>query len=97
MPGLAAGRKGGIQKSPRSQSQHRLIDTASLYNNEASVGSALQRSGVPRSEVFITTKLWDSDHGYSRVLNLASGLLFRPGHPLPSPGGSGGGSGRSFL
>lgn len=58
---------------------YRLIDTASLYNNEASVGSTLQRSGVPRSEVFVTTKLWDSDHGYDEALAACRKSLRRLG------------------
>lgn len=44
---------------------YRLIDTAALYGNEASVGEALRRSGVPREAVFVTTKLWNADQGYA--------------------------------
>src|SRR5450756_1637064 len=47
---------------------YRLIDTATLYENEHSVGMALKKSGVPREEIFITTKLRNSDHGYKRAL-----------------------------
>jgi diketogulonate reductase-like aldo/keto reductase len=43
---------------------YRLIDTAASYLNEAAVGSALKRCGVPRKELFITTKLWIQDAGY---------------------------------
>lgn len=43
---------------------YRLIDTAAAYGNEAAVGAAIQRSGVPRAEMFITTKLWIQDAGY---------------------------------
>ena len=43
---------------------YRLIDTAAAYGNETAVGKAIQRSGVPREELFITTKLWISDAGY---------------------------------
>jgi diketogulonate reductase-like aldo/keto reductase len=43
---------------------YRLIDTAAMYENETDVGAALRASGVPRSEVFVTTKLWQEDHGY---------------------------------
>lgn len=46
---------------------YRLIDTATLYENERSVGRALKRSGVSREEIFLTTKLWNSDHGYKRT------------------------------
>lgn len=37
---------------------YRHIDTAQMYNNEAAVGAAVQRSGIPRSQVFLTTKIW---------------------------------------
>lgn len=46
---------------------YRLIDTAASYGNEDAVGNALRRSGVPRAELFITTKLWVSDAGYERT------------------------------
>ena len=47
---------------------YRLIDTATLYENEHSVGRAIKKSRVPREEVFVTTKLWNDDHGYKRAL-----------------------------
>jgi diketogulonate reductase-like aldo/keto reductase len=40
---------------------YRLIDTAKIYGNEASVGKAVRTSGIPREEIFVTTKLWPSD------------------------------------
>lgn len=43
---------------------YRLIDTAAGYLNEKAVGRAIKRSGVPREELFITTKLWIQDAGY---------------------------------
>ncbi|MFE6795368.1 aldo/keto reductase [Paenibacillus chitinolyticus] len=43
---------------------YRLIDTAAGYLNEEAVGRAIKRSGVPREELFITTKLWVQDAGY---------------------------------
>ncbi len=43
---------------------YRLIDTAASYLNEEAVGRAIKRSGVPREELFITTKLWVQDTGY---------------------------------
>jgi 2,5-diketo-D-gluconate reductase A len=43
---------------------YRLIDTAASYLNEEAVGKAIKRSGVPREELFITTKLWVQDTGY---------------------------------
>ncbi|WP_156293430.1 2,5-didehydrogluconate reductase DkgA [Serratia oryzae] len=42
---------------------YRSIDTAAIYNNEEGVGSALQSTSIPRSELFITTKLWNDDQG----------------------------------
>ncbi|GER66835.1 2,5-diketo-D-gluconic acid reductase [Weizmannia acidilactici] len=43
---------------------YRLIDTAAAYMNEEAVGRAIKRSGVPRKELFVTTKLWIQDAGY---------------------------------
>ena len=43
---------------------YRSIDTAAAYENEEAVGRAIRRSGIPREELFITTKLWISDAGY---------------------------------
>lgn len=43
---------------------YRLIDTAQSYGNEEAVGKAIKSSGVPREELFITTKLWISDMSY---------------------------------
>jgi 2,5-diketo-D-gluconate reductase A len=47
---------------------YRLIDTAKLYENEEGVGHALADSGVARDELFVTTKVWNSDHGFDRAL-----------------------------
>jgi diketogulonate reductase-like aldo/keto reductase len=47
---------------------YRLIDTAKLYGNEEGVGRAIRDSGLPRDEVFVTTKVWNSDHGYDATL-----------------------------
>jgi diketogulonate reductase-like aldo/keto reductase len=47
---------------------YRLIDTAAMYGNEDGVGTAIAQSGVPRDEIFITTKLNNSDHGYDATL-----------------------------
>jgi diketogulonate reductase-like aldo/keto reductase len=41
---------------------YRHIDTAAMYGNEESVGAAIRTSGIPREKVFVTTKLWNSDH-----------------------------------
>ncbi|HMU35068.1 MAG TPA: aldo/keto reductase, partial [Pyrinomonadaceae bacterium] len=46
---------------------YRLIDTAAIYMNEEAVGNAVKKSGVPREEIFVTTKLWISDAGYERT------------------------------
>ncbi len=42
---------------------YRHIDTAAIYGNEESIGDAVRKSGVARKDIFITTKLWNSDHG----------------------------------
>ncbi len=47
---------------------YRLIDTAAAYFNEEAVGEAISQSGINRSELFITTKLWVQDHGYDNTL-----------------------------
>jgi 2,5-diketo-D-gluconate reductase A len=46
---------------------YRLIDTAASYGNEEAVGNAIRVSGVPRSELFVTTKLWIADTGYEKT------------------------------
>lgn len=47
---------------------YRAIDTASLYNNEREVGEAIRASGIPREEIFVTTKVWNNDQGYDETL-----------------------------
>jgi len=42
---------------------YRHIDTAAIYGNEDSVGSAIRKSGIPREQIFVTTKLWNEHHG----------------------------------
>ena len=49
------------------QTGYRLIDTAASYGNEEAVGNAIKRSGVPREELFVTTKLWIQDAGDERT------------------------------
>jgi len=49
------------------QTGYRLIDTAASYENEEAVGKGVKRSGVPRHELFITTKLWLADAGYEKT------------------------------
>lgn len=46
---------------------YRLIDTAAAYGNEEAVGRAIKKSGIPRQEIFVTTKLWISDAGEERT------------------------------
>ena len=48
---------------------YRLIDTAAAYANEREVGDGLRRSGIPRNQVFIETKIWISDYGYEAALH----------------------------
>jgi diketogulonate reductase-like aldo/keto reductase len=60
---------------------YRLIDTAQMYGNEEDVGQALTKSGIPREEVFITTKLWNSDHGFQKALDACEESLERLGLP----------------
>ncbi|KAF9279283.1 hypothetical protein BGZ68_008029 [Mortierella alpina] len=47
---------------------YRHIDTATIYNNEESVGSAIRKSGIPRDEIFVTTKLTEDDQGYESAI-----------------------------
>ena len=46
---------------------YRLIDTAASYRNEEAMGRAIKRSGIPREEIFVTTKLWVSDANYEKA------------------------------
>ena len=48
---------------------YRLIDTAAAYFNEREVGEGIRRSGIPRDEIFIETKVWISDYGYDATLH----------------------------
>jgi len=58
---------------------YRLIDTAASYLNEREVGEGLRRSGIDRSEVFVTTKLWLSQYGYDSALRGFDASLRRLG------------------
>jgi len=58
---------------------YRHIDTARIYNNESDVGAALRNRGINREDVFITTKLWNSDHGYETALKACDASLKRLG------------------
>lgn len=46
---------------------YRHIDTAAAYKNEESVGRAIAKSGIPREEIFVTTKLWNDSHSYEKA------------------------------
>lgn len=68
----------GVWKVPNEEAEiaveeaikvgYRLIDTAKIYKNEVGVGRAIAKSNVPREELFITTKVWNSDQGYDNTL-----------------------------
>jgi 2,5-diketo-D-gluconate reductase A len=58
---------------------YRLIDTAAAYGNEDGVGKALANSGIPRDELFVTTKLWNADHEYDDALRAADTSLSKLG------------------
>jgi methylglyoxal/glyoxal reductase len=47
---------------------YRLIDTAAMYRNETEIGNAIRQSGINRKEIFITTKVNNTDHGYDKTL-----------------------------
>jgi diketogulonate reductase-like aldo/keto reductase len=73
---------------------YRHVDTAAAYRNEAGVGAAIAASGIPREDVFVTTKLWNSAQGYDSTLEAFEKSIERlgTGHvdlylihwPLPS-------------
>ncbi len=58
---------------------YRSIDTAMIYGNEKGVGRAIKESNVPREELFITTKVWNADHGYENTLKAFNASLERLG------------------
>ena len=58
---------------------YRHIDTAHAYHNEESVGRGIRESGVPREELFITTKLWNRNHGYDATMRAFEGSMERLG------------------
>ncbi|HTE49130.1 MAG TPA: aldo/keto reductase [Candidatus Paceibacterota bacterium] len=58
---------------------YRLIDTAKIYKNEEGVGKAIKESGLPREEIFITTKLWNTDQGYASTLKAIDESLAKLG------------------
>ncbi|MFI1796252.1 aldo/keto reductase [Streptomyces sp. NPDC020379] len=58
---------------------YRSIDTAAVYENERGVGKAIAASDLPRGELFVTTKVWNSDHGYDPTLRAFDASLERLG------------------
>ncbi|MFO7568376.1 MAG: aldo/keto reductase [Smithellaceae bacterium] len=56
---------------------YRHIDTARIYNNEEDVGQGIAESGVPRREIFVTTKVWNDDQGYDATLKACDDSLNR--------------------
>src|SRR5437867_1984308 len=58
---------------------YRHIDTARIYNNEQDVGAEIRASGLPRGDVFVTTKLWNDDQGFDRALRAFEESLGRLG------------------
>ena len=58
---------------------YRSVDTAAFYKNEEGVGEGMRRSAVPRSELFLTTKLWNGDHGFDAALKAFEASLKKLG------------------
>ncbi|MEU7057721.1 aldo/keto reductase [Streptomyces sp. NPDC046197] len=61
------------------QAGYRSIDTAAIYGNEEGTGKAIAASGIPREDIFVTTKLWNSDQGYDSALRAFDTSLARLG------------------
>lgn len=58
---------------------YRHVDTAAVYENEQGVGEGIRQSGLPRSDIFLTTKLWNTDQGYEQTLRAFEASLKRLG------------------
>lgn len=56
---------------------YRHIDTAKIYGNEEPVGEAIKKSGIPRNEIFLTSKLWNNEHGYHKAIDAFEDSLRR--------------------
>lgn len=56
---------------------YRLIDTAEMYDNEEEIGKAIKESGIPRNEIFITSKVWNTNQGYENTLKSFNNSLKR--------------------
>jgi diketogulonate reductase-like aldo/keto reductase len=53
-----------------SKAGYRLCDTASIYGNEEDVGRCIRASGIPRDDVFVTSKVWNTDQGSAPIPSL---------------------------
>ena len=58
---------------------YRLVDGAAIYGNEEGLGEGVRQSGIPRDEVFVTTKVWNDDQGYDSTLRAVEASLSRLG------------------
>src|SRR5262249_30185172 len=58
---------------------YRHIDTAKVYANEEDVGKAMRASGIPREQIFVTTKLWNNDHGKEKAIRACEESLKKLG------------------
>jgi 2,5-diketo-D-gluconate reductase A len=58
---------------------YRHLDTAALYGNEAEAGAAVRECGLPRDEVFVTSKVWNDDHGHDETLRAFDAAMARFG------------------
>jgi 2,5-diketo-D-gluconate reductase A len=58
---------------------YRLVDGAAIYGNEAGQGEGIRQSGLPRDQVFVTTKVWNSEQGFDKAILAAEGSLKRLG------------------
>ncbi|MBI4033416.1 aldo/keto reductase [Candidatus Saccharibacteria bacterium] len=76
---LSEGAEASEAVSDALQAGYRLIDTAKIYGNEMSVGQAVRGSGIPRGEIFVTTKLWNGDQGFDSAMSAFDNSLRRLG------------------
>jgi diketogulonate reductase-like aldo/keto reductase len=78
--GLGVWQSGGNTKKAVAaalEAGYRHVDTAAVYGNEALVGAAIAESSVPRGDIFVTTKLWNADHGFDKALKAFDASLKR--------------------
>jgi diketogulonate reductase-like aldo/keto reductase len=78
--GLGVWQSGGKTKAAVAAALaagYRHVDTAAVYGNEPQVGLAIAESGLPRDQLFITSKLWNKDHGYDAALKAFDASLAR--------------------